>query len=241
MILIVWNIHCVCISKSIIYCFRIYFCQFKFIYIPILHISQWIFQFTPYLKIVSLKFRTYIVFYIIIDFNDYIIKWSFVYCRGCTRGTVTFFKYDFQQKQLITTRTMHFGKLKKTSIPTLISCLHVSLDKWNRHLAVASYSNRLCVLRVFRVEDLPELCHNCRPSYDNVDLSAHFVESLTDRYRSNSYIEKWMIKVSILIIHFHLFILLTKKNDWIKIVNIFFDILITYWRNCRVCLVLKCA
>lgn len=132
------------------------------------------------------------VFHFIVD-----LKLLFVYYRGCTRGTVTFFKYDFQQKQLIIMRTMFFGNLKKTAMPTLITCLHVSLDKWSRHLAVASYSRRLCVLRVFRIEDPPELCLHCRPRYDSVDSSVNLIESLTDRYRGNGYAEEWVIKVCI--------------------------------------------
>lgn len=151
------------------YFVHIYFCQSKFICIQ--HVIQ----------------------YIIVD-----LKLSLVYYRGCTRGTVTFFKYDFQQKQLIITRTMHFGNLKKTYMHTLISSLHVSLDKWSRHLAVASYSHRLCVLRVFRVEDPPELCIRRQPSNDSVDSSFNLIESLTDRYRSSCYNEKRVIKVCIL-------------------------------------------
>lgn len=111
-----------------------------------------------------------------------------VYFRGCTRATVTFFKYDFAQKKLITTRIMH-----KSNQNSLITCLHVSQDKWSRHLAVATYSHRACILHVWRIEDPLELC----PQHDrDLDSSINLTQTLTDQYDSKRRgHSNWLIKV----------------------------------------------
>ncbi|XP_060857498.1 uncharacterized protein LOC132935066 [Metopolophium dirhodum] len=110
-----------------------------------------------------------------------------VLVTGCTRATVTFFRYDFAQKKLITTRIIH--RIEKYSV---ISCLHVSQDKWSRHLAVATHSQQACVLKVWRIEDPLELC----PHYDQrFDSSINVTETLTDRYDSKQNGRaKWLIK-----------------------------------------------
>lgn len=101
---------------------------------------------------------------------------------------MTFFRYDFAQKKLITTRIIH--RIEKYSV---ISCLHVSQDKWSRHLAVATHSQQACVLKVWRIEDPLELC----PHYDQrFDSSINVTETLTDRYDSKQNGRaKWLIKV----------------------------------------------
>lgn len=74
--------------------------------------------------------------------------------RGCTGGTLTFFKHDRRQRRLVTLRVLRNGE-REAIEPAFISCLHVSGDKFNRHLAVATCSQRACVLNVWRVPDPP--------------------------------------------------------------------------------------
>ncbi|XP_025198394.1 uncharacterized protein LOC112596804 [Melanaphis sacchari] len=110
-----------------------------------------------------------------------------VLVTGCTRATVTFFRYDFAQKKLITTRIIH-----KKNQNTLITCLHVSQDKWSRHLAVATYSPWACVLKVWRIEDPLELS----PHRDHCfDSNINVTQTLTDRYNSKQHDHSnWLIK-----------------------------------------------
>ncbi|XP_022172925.1 uncharacterized protein LOC111035564 [Myzus persicae] len=110
-----------------------------------------------------------------------------VLVTGCTRSKVTFFRYDFAQKKLIVTRIIH--TIEKNSV---ISCLHVSQDKWSRHLAVATHSQKACVLKVWRIEDPLELC----PHHDRrFDSTINVTETLTDRYDSKQNGQvNWLIK-----------------------------------------------
>uniref|UniRef100_A0A2S2PQ52 Protein cortex n=1 Tax=Schizaphis graminum TaxID=13262 RepID=A0A2S2PQ52_SCHGA len=110
-----------------------------------------------------------------------------VLVTGCTRATVTFFRYDFAQKKLIITRIIH-----KMNQNTLITCLHVSQDKWSRHLAVATYSQRVCVLKVWRIEDPLEICPHRDRCFDS---SINVTQTLTDRYNSKQRGDSnWLIK-----------------------------------------------
>ncbi|CAH1731606.1 unnamed protein product [Aphis gossypii] len=106
---------------------------------------------------------------------------------GCTRATVTFFRYDFAQKKLIVILVLY-----KPDENSLITCLHVSQDKWSRHLAVATYSHRACILRVWRIKDLLEL----GPADDgDLNLSINVTHTLTDRYDSKRRGQSnWLIK-----------------------------------------------
>ncbi|KAF0753016.1 Protein cortex [Aphis craccivora] len=110
-----------------------------------------------------------------------------VLVTGCTRATVTFFRYDFAQKKLIVILVLH-----KSDRNSIITCLHVSQDKWSRHLAVATYSHRACILRVWRIKDLLEL----GPADDaDLQLSIDVTHTLTDRYDSKrSGQSNWLIK-----------------------------------------------
>lgn len=119
---------------------------------------------------------------------------KFLDFRGCTKATITFFTFDSQQKELITLSTMYNDKPK---IPTLVSCLYVSQDRSGRHLAAASYSQRLCTLTVWRIEESPE--HYKRPENvhkHDLSLRVNLTEALVDGYPSKQkQNEKWVIKV----------------------------------------------
>lgn len=69
----------------------------------------------------------------------------------------------------------------------------MSQDKWSRHLAVATYSHRACILRVWRIKDLLEL----GPENDeDLNLSINVTHTLTDRYDSKRRGQSnWLIKV----------------------------------------------
>lgn len=106
--------------------------------------------------------------------------------RGCKRATVTFFRYDNQQNKLITIHVLRNPE-------ALITCLHVSQDKFSRFLAVAFYTHRECVLKVWRMEDPPEYP---RYGWNKPGLDVIVTESLADRYRSKRCDgPKWIIKV----------------------------------------------
>lgn len=65
-----------------------------------------------------------------------------------------------------------------------VSCLHASLDKFNRHLAAATYSRHASVLRVWRIEDPPGVfpCPDVR--YDDPVTCVRVTEALVDRYEA---------------------------------------------------------
>lgn len=114
--------------------------------------------------------------------------------RGCTRGTVTFFRYDIEQKQLIAIRIIRCSEL---GIPmSLITCLHVSQDNLSRHLAVATFSYEVCYLKVLRFEDPIEHSHNEQDNNQN-SLIIRYVETLTDFYKQKNLNNcmRWIIKV----------------------------------------------
>lgn len=125
--------------------------------------------------------------------------------RGCTNGTVTFFRYDVLQKQLITVHIIHLGKVYEQQ---LVSCLHLSQDKVNRHLAVATFSDRESVLHVLRFGDPPELDRgNQRRNIRSQDgLMVDLTEVLVDRYKSKrNGRSMWTIKVFIEYDYLHFF------------------------------------
>lgn len=114
--------------------------------------------------------------------------------RGCTRSTLTFFQYDHVHKLLVTIRSLPYNQL---GLPlSAISCLHVSHDQFSRHLAVAAYTYRTCVLKVWRTGDSSfDLNDTPRENGRAAPYSFGLTETLTDRYQKTCNHASWVIKV----------------------------------------------
>lgn len=143
-----------------------------------------------YLDLIYILLKTISYYYYIVSF--------FMFCiyRGCTRATITFFRYDYQQERLITIRVIPRCNF---NVPTLISCMHLSQDKFSRHLAFSTYSPQACILKVWRIEDPPEYPW-CPKDYLVDSNTIQVTETLIDSYNDKLGLPKCIIKVRIRII-----------------------------------------
>lgn len=129
----------------------------------------------------------------------------FVCFRGCLNGTVTFFQYDDAQNKLVTIRTVRNDEMS-TSLMSLITCLHVSLDNYSRHVAVATVSGftfRAAYLKVWRMQDSTEfdVGHCGRNEKRCSDFSISLNETFSDRYKKKHSTARVVIKVCSTPIH----------------------------------------
>ncbi|XP_050437658.1 uncharacterized protein LOC126843898 isoform X1 [Adelges cooleyi] len=66
---------------------------------------------------------------------------------GCTRATITFYRYISKLHQLNVVRVIHTN----SKLQTMISCMHLSQDSESRYLAVAFHSQLRCKLKLWRI------------------------------------------------------------------------------------------
>ncbi|VVC27123.1 WD40/YVTN repeat-like-containing domain,WD40 repeat, conserved site [Cinara cedri] len=102
-----------------------------------------------------------------------------VLVTGCNRVTITFFKYDHGQRQLIALSAIN-GRCN-TGPNTSITGLYVSLDRQSRHVAFSTFSSIASVLTVWRIENPPE--HGHLPYHDRpVTTAVNVNRTMADRY-----------------------------------------------------------
>lgn len=114
--------------------------------------------------------------------------------RGCSKATITFFRYNSSSNKLNLIRVIHCYKKFQ-----LVSIMHVSQDSGSRYLAVAYHCESQCNLKIWCIKKIPKI-YNVNENAQNPVTDRHYhlnlSEVFTDIYNTKEKNKgSWIIKV----------------------------------------------